>query len=150
MCFSSLSGMLISPNGMSLEFFCHAYNWSSYSDLTRPGRPKCSFLEGKSPGNQRLVKYYDLGLDVSSSLGHVHVPDSRRFVFKRGCFSRIWGEGSNQSTILFQRQLTEKLNMAIFQPAMLVYRSVHHPRCLENISCCSPFFIPTPAGIKTT
>ena len=39
--------------------------WSNYNDLTnRPGPPKASVLEGKSPaisGKSRLVKYYNFG-----------------------------------------------------------------------------------------
>ena len=36
--------------------------WSNYSDLTRPGPPKGSYLEGKSPYFRisRLVKYDNL------------------------------------------------------------------------------------------
>ena len=40
--------------------------WSNYSDLTRPGPPKGSGLEGKSPYFReiRLVKYYNLARSV--------------------------------------------------------------------------------------
>ena len=46
--------------------------WSNYSDLTRPGPPKGSVLEGKSPaisGKSRLVKYCNLAI-----YGIFHLP----------------------------------------------------------------------------
>ena len=111
--------------------------WSSYSDLPRPGRPKCSFLEGKSPGNQRLVKYYDLAR-CFLFLG----TDSRRLFSREGFFQDLgWGIQPIYHGIPTAPYPQEKLNMAIFQPATLVYRSVHHHvvwRILVFVRPCLP------------
>ena len=43
-----------------------------FSDLTQPGPPKGSFLEGKSPtisGKSRLVKYYSIWPESSGYFG---------------------------------------------------------------------------------
>ena len=154
MCFCGLSGMLISPNKMSLEFFCHAYNWSSYSDLTRVlgSQNVADFREIPwFQGNQRLVKYYDLARCF------LFLGTDSRWLFSREVFSRIWGEGSNQSTMVFPQRLTLRKNLIwlwifliangtyflllVHFPASYVNRSVHHHvvwRILVFVRPCLP------------
>ena len=160
MCFCGLSGMLISPNRMSLEFFRHACSGQVIATSHDLGAQTVA-EDGKSPDFREISGWWSImiWLDVSSSLGQI----------PGGCFQeRVffqdlgWGIQSIYHGIPTAPYPQEKLTwlwkmliangtyflLLVHFPASYVNRSVHH-HVVWSILISFALVYPTPAGIKT-